>query len=72
MVPVIVVEGDGVERRVDFAESLSVAQFLHKMLPGIGPHVPVGAGQHADAGGLFTGNHEVGLWTHDRTEDSHS
>ena len=54
VVPVIVVEVDGVERRVDLLEGLPVPQLLLEMLPGVGPQVPVGARQDADTGGLCT------------------
>ena len=52
VVPVVVVEVDGVERRVDLLEGLAVPQFLLEMFPGVGPQVPIGAGQDADSGGL--------------------
>ena len=55
MVPVVVVEGDGVERRVDLLEGRPVPQLPREMLPGLGPRVTVGASQHADPGGLRTG-----------------
>ena len=54
MMPVVVVEGYGVERRVDLLEGLPVPQPLHQMLPGGGPRVPVRARQHADSGGFRT------------------
>ena len=52
MVPVVVVEGDGVEGRVDLLQCGPVAQVRHQVLPGLGPGVAVGARQDADPGGL--------------------
>ena len=54
VVPVVVIQVDGVERRVDPLEGLAVPQLLLEMLSGVGPQVPIGAGQDADSGGLGT------------------
>ena len=55
MVPVVVVEGDGVEGRVDLLEGRPVPQLPDQVLPRRGPRVAVAAGQDADPGGLGTG-----------------
>ena len=72
VVPVVVVEVDGVERRVDLLEGLAVPQLLLEMLPCVGPQVPIRAGQDADSGGLSTEeiSNDISFILHDSIKSS--